>query len=219
MSRTFSIKRGFATEIIAQYKTGLERELQQTNDSLVRELLQLFSQLDASRLEAVLEACFFGSFEREEGRTHHFSIAVAPPLSAISESIIPLVSSEVFAQTYSFKNPLDVDKLPKIAPALAKTRQRIGVWFEGSNPKIWGFAGMSTLLTASLQIRTVQPGYLAIFVPLSFRGGLFVLSPQRAELIRGKLRLSELLFGKEDFKNMMSSDHLTVLRYSGRIQR
>ena len=110
-------------------------------------------ELNAKKLEAVLEACFFASFEREEGRTYDFRVAIAPPKRAMSASVVERLSPDIFAHAYVFNNSLDIDKLAKISPALATTHQRIGVWLEESQAKIWGFSGMVTRMTAAIQIR------------------------------------------------------------------
>jgi hypothetical protein len=70
MRNTFSINTGVATEIADHYKTGVQRELNNTHDSLCRELLERSLELDGSKLQSVLEACFFASLETEESRTH-----------------------------------------------------------------------------------------------------------------------------------------------------
>jgi hypothetical protein len=218
MNSPFAINCDFAKEITDQYKAALQRELRRTQDILIRELLERLLELDAKKLEGVLEASFFASLEAEEGRTHGFLIAVAPPITAISRSVANRLPPHVFADYY-FEKSLDIDRLPKVAPALATTEQRIGVWFEGAAAKIWGFASMSTLLTASLQIKTFGPGRLVISDPLSVPNGLFLLSSERAESISGGLSLAALLFDEDDLKKRASPDHLTSLRYSGRIPR
>jgi hypothetical protein len=219
MESTFSIDSGIAREIADHYKTGLERELGRAQDSLVREVLQRSLEVDAEKLGSVLEACFFASLEPEEGRTHDFSIAVAPPPGAMSNSVIEKVPPNVFAQTYAFKNPLPIDKLSDIAPALATTRQRIGVWFDDNEAKIWGFSGTDTRTSAALQITTFQPGQLGVSVPLCAVNRLYLVSATRAEAISGDLSLAELLFDEDDRNKRRSPDHLTQLRYCSRIPR
>src|SRR5712691_9300949 len=108
MESTFSIDSGIAKEIADHYKTILERELRRAHDSLVREVLERSLEVNADKLGSVLEACFFASLEPEEGRTHDFSIAVAPPPGAVSNSVSEKVVRNVFAQTYAFKNPLPI---------------------------------------------------------------------------------------------------------------
>lgn len=219
MESTFSISPGIAKEIVDHYRTILERELRRAQDSLVQEVLEHSLQVDSERLGSVLEACFFASLEPEEGRTHDFTIAIAPPPKAMSNSVIERVSPNVFAQTYAFENPLPIHKLSDIAPALATTRQRIGVWFDGKDAKIWGFSGTDTRTSAALQITTFQPGQLGVSVPLCSIKRLFLVSANRAEAISGALSLAGLLFDEDDLDKRRSRDHLTQLRYSGRITR
>jgi hypothetical protein len=219
MESTFSINSGIAKEITDHYRTVLERELRRAQDSLVREVLERSLEVDAEKLGSVLEACFFASLEPEEGRTHDFSIALAPPPRAMSNSVIEKVSPNVFAQTYAFENPLPIDKLSDVAPALATTRQRIGVWFDGNDAKIWGFSGTDTRTSAALQITTFQPGQLGVSVPMCSVKRLFLVSATRAEAISGALSLATLLFDEEDLNKRRSPDHLTQLRYCGRISR
>ena len=70
MNNTLSINTDVATEIADHYKTGVQRELTNTHDALSRELLERWLKLDSSNLQSVLEACFFASFETEEGIIH-----------------------------------------------------------------------------------------------------------------------------------------------------
>lgn len=72
MKRTFAINSGFTTDIADQYKAALERELRTARDGLVREILERSLELNAEKLESVLDACFFASFEREESRTQRW---------------------------------------------------------------------------------------------------------------------------------------------------
>ncbi|HLR06771.1 MAG TPA: hypothetical protein VK117_13225, partial [Pyrinomonadaceae bacterium] len=88
MKNTFSINTGVATEIADHYKTGVQRELTNTSDTLCRELLQRSLELDARKLQSVVEACFFASLETEEGRAHDFAIAITPPIAAMSDSVV-----------------------------------------------------------------------------------------------------------------------------------
>ena len=219
MKNTFSINTGVASEIAEHYKTGVQKELNNTHDTLCRELLERSLELDGSKLQSVLEACFFASLEAEEGRTHDFAIAITPPTAAMSESVVGRLPPDVFAQTYSFANHISIDKLPKIAPAVAIGGQRIGVWFEGDDAKIWGFLGTGTRVSCALQIRTFQAGQLGVFVPLSATKQIYLISATRAEPISGSLSLAELLFNEEDLNQRRSPDHITKLRYCGRIPR
>lgn len=219
MGNTFSITSGISKDITDHYKTGIEGELRRTNDSLWREVLERSLEVNAKGLESVLEASFFASFEKEEGKTHDFAIAIAPPLRAMTESVIARVHSDVFAQTYTFKSFLDINRLPKIAPALAGPRQKIGIWFDGDNAKIWGFLEADARVSAALQIRTLQPGQLGVLVPLCATKQLYLISATRSEPISGSLSIAELLFNEEDLNKRRSSDHLTQLRYCGRIPR
>lgn len=219
MSNTFSINTGVATEIADHYKTGVQRELRTTQDSLCRELLERWLEVDGSKLQSIIETCFFASLETEEGRTHDFALAITPPTAAMSDSVMRRLPPDVFAQTYGFTNHISIEKLPKIAPAIAIGGQRIGVWFEDDDAKIWGFLGPDTRVSGALQIRTFKPGQLGVFVPLSATKRMYLISATRAEPISGSLSLAGLLFNEEDLNKRRSSDHLTQLRYCGRIQR
>ena len=149
----FALNSSIANDIAAQYKTAVERELRTARDALVREILERSLELNAKKLESVLEACFFASFEREEGKTHDFTVAIAPSERALTDSLVERLPPDVFAHTYVFENLLDIGTLAKISPALSTTRQRIGVWFDGDQAKIWGFSGMDTRMSAAVQIR------------------------------------------------------------------
>jgi len=66
---------------------------------------------------------------------------------------------------------------------------------------------------------TFHPGQLGVFVPLCATNRMFLISATRTEPIIGSLSLAELLFTEEDLNKRGSSDHLTRLRYGGRIPR
>jgi len=197
----------------------VEDELRRTSDPLSKEVLERSLEVDAHKLSSVLETGFFASFEKEEGRTNDFTIAICPPLSAMTASVIESVPQEVFARTYTFRNSLNLDRLPKLAPAVATPRENMGVWFDGANAKIWGFLSADALTWAALQIRTFQPGQLSVFVPFCATNRLYLVSANRAEPISGSLSLAELLFSEEDLNKRRSTDHLEMLRYVGRIPR
>jgi len=124
MRNTFSLNTDIATEIVDHYKTGVQRELRNTHDTLGRELLERSLELNGNKLQSVLEACFFASLEVEEGRSHDFAVAITPPTAAMSDSVLSQLPAHVFAQTYSFANHIPIEKLPKVAPAIAIGGQR-----------------------------------------------------------------------------------------------
>jgi sensor domain DACNV-containing protein len=219
MSNIFTINSSISRDIADQNNAAVKRELQRFQDPLVRELLEPLLELDAKKLETVLEACFFASIEREEGRMHNFTVAIAPTKSVLSDSLIARLPPDTFAHSYVFETFLDIDMLARISPAIVATHQQIGVWFCGDHAKIWGFSGMNIHMSAAVQIKTFQPGQLGVFVPLCPTKQLYLISATRAESISGSLSLAELLFNEKDLSKQRSSDHLTRLRYCGRIQR
>lgn len=77
-------------------------------------------------IEAVLDAAFWASLRREEGRTPTISLALLPPGGA-SQAIR-------FARSL----PLQAAALARLAPAVERPGIHLGIWHEGGELVVWG---------------------------------------------------------------------------------
>jgi hypothetical protein len=104
---------------------------------------------DAATIEAVIDAAFWASLRREEGRPPKISLAYLPPEQAEP----PLT----FARTL----PLAPYTLAKLAPAVERPGIHLGVWrFDGENLCVWGTTRVIPRLCFVLEV--VEPGLLVV---------------------------------------------------------
>lgn len=110
-------------------------------------------QPDAACIEALIDAAFWASLQREEGRAPKISLAFVPP-EATAQAM-------VFAQSL----PLGPRGLAKLAPAVERPGIHLGVWLDGNALRVWGTARSVPELTFVLEV--VEPG----LVVLKYRRG------------------------------------------------
>jgi hypothetical protein len=104
---------------------------------------------DAATVEAVINAAFWASLRREEGRPPKISLAYLSPEQAER----PLM----FARTL----PLTPDALAKLAPAVERPGIHLGVWrCDGENLCVWGTTRAIPRLCFVLEV--VEPGLLVV---------------------------------------------------------
>jgi hypothetical protein len=104
---------------------------------------------DAAAVEAVIDAAFWASLRREEGRPPKISLAYLSPEQADP----PLM----FARTL----PLAPDTLAKLAPAVERPGVHLGVWrFDGESLCVWGTTRVIPRLCFVLEV--VEPGLLVV---------------------------------------------------------
>jgi hypothetical protein len=104
---------------------------------------------DAATVEAVIDAAFWASLRREEGRPPKISLAYLPPEQAEP----PLM----FARTL----PLTPGALAKLAPAVERPGVHLGVWrCDGENLCVWGTTRVIPRLCFVLEV--VEPGLLVV---------------------------------------------------------
>jgi hypothetical protein len=102
----------------------------------------------ATVIEAIIDAAFWASLRKEEGRSPKISIALTPP----EDNIQPLI----------FKSPVKFTpkNLTKLAPAVEMPGIHLGVWFDHDELYIWG----TTLSIPGIcfVLEVVEPGLLVI---------------------------------------------------------
>jgi hypothetical protein len=110
-------------------------------------------QPDAERIEGLIDAAFWASLQREEGRVPRISLAFVPP--------------EATAHTMVFERslPLGPRSLAKLAPAVERPGIHLGVWPDGDALRVWGTARSVPELAFVLEV--VEPG----LVVLKYRRG------------------------------------------------
>src|SRR5215510_6164428 len=81
---------------------------------------------DAAAIDAIVNAVFWASLRREEGRIPTISLAYLPPADAGAALLVekPL--------------PLDPTTLAKLAPAVERPGIHLGVWKNGDGLAVWG---------------------------------------------------------------------------------
>jgi hypothetical protein len=103
---------------------------------------------DAAAVAAVVDAAFWASLRREEGRSPQISLAVVPPESAGE----PMMFERPF--------PLAPDPLVRLAPAVERPGVHLGVWEQGGALRVWG--ATRALPDRSLVLEVVEPGLLVL---------------------------------------------------------
>jgi hypothetical protein len=81
---------------------------------------------DAKAIEALIDAAFWASLQREEGYAPEISLAFLPPERAVR----PLMLAEPL--------PLGPRALAKLAPAVERPGIHLGVWRAGDGLSVWG---------------------------------------------------------------------------------
>ena len=106
---------------------------------------------DRDSVAAMIDAAFWASLLREEGRSPRISLALVPPDRA--------------GQPMKFERPLAMapDALVRLAPAVERPGIHLGVWPDddgGGELRVWGAA--RTLPERCLVLEVVEPGLLVI---------------------------------------------------------
>lgn len=114
---------------------------------------------DAPTIERIINAAFWASLRRDEGRIPKISLAYLPPSAAGNALLVerPL--------------PLDPAILTRLAPAVERPGIHLGVWMVGSELCVWGATGTIPPLTFVVEV--VEPGLLVIKHRRGDTGGKF----------------------------------------------
>src|SRR2546428_2061720 len=103
---------------------------------------------EAAAIERIINAAFWASLRREEGRAPTISLAYLPPEAGGTALFVerPL--------------PLTPATLTKLAPAVERPGIHLGVWREGEEVHIWG--ATRTVPSLGFVLEDVEPGLLVI---------------------------------------------------------
>jgi len=103
---------------------------------------------DARAVEQIVDAAFWASLRREEGRAPRVSLAYLPPAAAGRALLLerPL--------------PLDPATLTRLAPAAERPGIHVGIWSDGGTPHVWG--ATRTLPPFCFVLEVVDAGLLVI---------------------------------------------------------
>jgi hypothetical protein len=103
---------------------------------------------DAATIERIINAAFWASLRREEGRAPTISLAYLPPAAAGTALHVerPL--------------PLDPTLLTRLAPAVERPGIHLGVWNNGGGLAVWG--ATRTIPPLCFVLEVIEPGLLVI---------------------------------------------------------
>ena len=103
---------------------------------------------DAEAVAEMLDAAFWASLRREEGRTPRISLAFVPPDAAGD------------ALRFEYPLPLAPDALTRLAPAVERPGVHLGVWRGVDELHVWG--STRHLPSLCLVLEVVEPGLLVV---------------------------------------------------------
>jgi hypothetical protein len=103
---------------------------------------------DARSIEALIDAAFWSSLQREEGYAPEISLALLPPERALR----PLM----FARPL----PLGSRALARLAPAVERPGIHLGVWREGGELRVWGTT--RAIPSFCFVVEVLAPGLLVV---------------------------------------------------------
>src|SRR5438045_4787371 len=114
---------------------------------------------DASTIERLINAAFWASLRREEGREPTISLAYLPPEAAGTALLV--------------ERPLSLDpaNLTKLAPAVERPGIHLGVWKNGGDLVVWG--ATRTIPPLCFVVEVIEPGLLVIKHRRADPGGKF----------------------------------------------
>ncbi|HEX8846438.1 MAG TPA: hypothetical protein VF791_17455 [Pyrinomonadaceae bacterium] len=109
---------------------------------------ELASQPDAAAIEAIIDAAFWASLQREEGYSPKISLAFLPPEQA--------------GQPLEFERllPLNPTALSRLAPAVERPGIHLGVWHDRDQLCVWGTTRTIPRLCFVLEV--IEPGLLVV---------------------------------------------------------
>jgi hypothetical protein len=105
---------------------------------------------DPATIERIINAAFWASLRREEGREPTISLAYLPPEAAGTALLVerPL--------------PLDPANLTKLAPAVERPGIHLGVWKNGSGGELAVWGATRTIPPLCFVVEVIEPGLLVV---------------------------------------------------------
>jgi hypothetical protein len=103
---------------------------------------------DAAAIEALIDAAFWASLQREEGYAPEISLALLPPERAVR----PLL--------FAVPLPLGPRALARLAPAVERPGIHLGVWRSGSDLVVWGTT--RAIPSFCFVVEVLAPGLLVV---------------------------------------------------------
>jgi hypothetical protein len=114
---------------------------------------------DAATIERIINAAFWASLRREEGRAPTISLAYLPPEAAGTALLVER------------SLPLDPATLTKLAPAVERPGIHLGVWPNGNELRIWG--ATRAIPPLCFVVEVIEPGLLVVKHRRADPGGKF----------------------------------------------
>jgi len=152
-------------------------------------------------LAQLLEAVFWSSYEKEEGKTLTVSVIYREP--------------EHTTNNFCFDQPLSLNprSLIKLAPAVENPRAHISVWADGDGTlRIWGFrSGPDDFIIADLWIQCLGPG--SVLVTYGGRS-LAALSGSQAVFIDAGILMKAILPRLSPSPKQDNPYSATMMRYN-----
>jgi sensor domain DACNV-containing protein len=143
MSRkpTYQAARAVATTVASHFAHHLAAARQRGEQELA-------PAPEASAIEAIIDAAFWASLRREEGRSPKISLAFLPPAQA--------------GQPLLFERRLELlpSVLTKLGPAVERPGIHLGVWCEQDALYVWG--ATRAIPSFCFVLEVVEPGLLVI---------------------------------------------------------
>jgi hypothetical protein len=115
---------------------------------LARDVADAAPVPDRSSVERIINAAFWASLRREEGRVPKISIAFLPPEAA---------GTSLRVERHL---PLDPETLTRLAPAVERPGIHLGVWHDGNELHIWG--ATRTIPPLCFVLEVIEPGLLVV---------------------------------------------------------
>jgi hypothetical protein len=105
-------------------------------------------QPDAQAIEAIIDAAFWASLQREEGYSPKISMAFLPPEQAVR------------AMRFEHSLPLTPSALSRLAPAVERPGIHLGVWRDQDKLYVWG--ATLTIPKFCFVLEVIEPGLLVV---------------------------------------------------------
>jgi hypothetical protein len=140
---------------------------------------------DARAVEQIVDAAFWASLRREEGRAPRISLAYLPPAAAGKALLLER------------RLPLDAATLTRLAPAAERPGIHVGIWSDGDKPYVWGAT------------RTIPP---FCFVLEVIDAGLLVIKHRRANPADGAGKFGNVAVLQGDEVKVVDAEGVRSLR-------